>query len=134
MDKLMRDMEKLCNTTAAEREESYRKCKEAAEITERLLSDDWTLVVDGGTEIRTPLSVEWESQVLEDDEVEQILRHDIMFDVETQVLLEDIRDMEEFFQETVSVAHDMGHREASTSDVVELLIMLDKELAIYNNG
>ena len=128
MDKLMRDMEKLCNTT------------------ERLLSDDWTLVVDGGTEIRTPLSVEWEDQVLEDNEMDRVLRHDcvddsdvrvvndIMFDTETQALLEELHDMKEFFIDAMDVASDMGSREiAMATGVVELLIMLDKELVIYNN-
>ena len=121
MDKLLRDMENLCQTTAAEREERYRKiCKMATASEIPCFGLMGRGKVDRGSEIRCPIVILSDSPTGFGKSVEETL--------------EELRDMINFFEDTVNLVNELGHGDLSTKSEVELLIMLDRELYLYNNA
>jgi hypothetical protein len=79
MNKLLRDMDVLCQTTAKERE---------------ILLFGGDIMCDGGTEVRVPIEVEWTEQQLTDEEMDTIkVRNDMARDV-----VDELQDMIEFIE------------------------------------
>jgi len=126
MDKLLRDMEDLCQSTAAERGERYRKSVEMARISELLQSTGWILC-DGGIKIGSPIEEDWTEQALEDEEMDKIRARDDKGEIQ-----EALRATIDELQDMVELLEYMEKIEGYT--VTDLLQELESSIAKYYGG
>ena len=109
MDKLLQDMEKFCSMTRKEREKFCHK------------------IYDVETQ-----NFGFAEQEIEDWEMSAILNNksceEILENLDTE-----LQDMEDFFLEAVAIDSELNYGDVEMANIVEQLIVLDRELNIYND-
>lgn len=125
MDKLLGDMDALCQLTAKEREERYRASCRMARISEMLFLGD-EITCDGGIGIRVSIETGWDEQQLTSGEMTRIRARDDRTCKETlQDMVDELQDMIKFL-EFMDMVED-----CSMNDILN---QLNASISAYNEG